>query len=389
MTKRQSIIVGVGVLVIMVLIGGFFASMKKQPPKINFKIPPKLVNTIPVQYSDVEAEIITFGRVESSHPIDLIAEVSGRILPGRVALKEGTDFTKGTLLYRIEDSEAQLDLKSQKSNFLRDLATILPDLKIDFSDSYPQWNQYFESIDIDKTLPELPQYKTDQEKTFLATKNIFSNYFSIKRAETNLRKYLIYAPFTGSFSQVMFEPGAYVNPGSMIGRIIRTGSLELKVPVEASDISWVKVGGSASISTEDGLQTWEGKVRRIGDVVNQTTQAIDVTIEIIPNQFQVYDGLYLQAEIPGGVIPESMEIDRSAVYNGSQVYTVENDSILKVRDINTKRINSQTVVFNGLKEGQMLVNEQLINAHNNMIVSIKKDSESSNTQNTKATVSNN
>ena len=389
MTKRQSIIVGVGVLVIMVLMGGFFASMKKEPPKINFKIPPKVVNTIPVQYTDVEAEIVTFGRVESSQPIDLIAEVSGRILPGRVALKEGTDFTKGTLLYRIEDAEAQLDLKSQKSNFLRDLATILPDLKIDFADSYPQWNQYFESIDIDKTLPELPQYKTDQEKTFLATKNIFSNYFSIKRAETNLRKHLIYAPFTGSVSQVMFETGAYANPGRMIGRIIRSGSLELKVPVEASDISWVKVGGSASISTEDGLQTWEGKVQRIGDVVNQTTQAIDVTIEIIPNQFQIYDGLYLQAKIPGGVIPESMEIDRSAVYNGSQVYTVENDSVLKVRDINTKRINSQTVVFNGLKEGEMLVIEQLINAHNNMIVSIKKDLESSNTQNQKATVSNN
>jgi multidrug efflux pump subunit AcrA (membrane-fusion protein) len=175
----------------------------------------------------------------------------------------------------------------------------------------------------------------------------------------------------------------------MIGRIIRSGSLELKVPVEASDISWVKVGGSASIATEDGLQTWEGKVQRIGDIVNQTTQAIDVTIEIIPNQFQIYDGLYLKAEIPGGVIPESMEIDRSAVYNGSQVYTVENDSILKVRDINTKRINSRTVVFNGLEEGEMLVNEQLINAHNNMIVSIKRDDESSNTQNKKATVSNN
>ena len=36
----------------------------------------------------------------------------------------------------------------------------------------------------------MPDYKTDKEKTFLATKNIFSNYFNIKRSETNLRKHL-------------------------------------------------------------------------------------------------------------------------------------------------------------------------------------------------------
>ncbi len=371
MTKRQTIIVAIGVLVVMVLLGGMFAGMKKQPPKVSFKTPPKFVKTTPVAYSDVQAQIVTYGRVESSHPIDLIAEVAGRILPGRVALKEGQDFQKGTLLFRIEDSEAQLDLKSQKSNFLRDLATILPDLKIDFPDTYDQWNRYFESIDIDRTLPELPQYRSDQEKTFLATKNIFSNYFSIKRAETNLSKHLIYAPFNGSFSEVLFEPGAYVNPGNKIARIIRKGKLELKVPVEASDISWIEKGSEATVATEDGLRSWQGRVQRIGDVVNQTTQSIDVTIEIFPNEHQIYDGLYLKAEIPGGVIPEAMEVDRSVVYNGSQVFTVESDSVLKVRDITPKRINSKTVVFNGLEEGEVLVNEPLINAHNNMIVTTK------------------
>jgi multidrug efflux pump subunit AcrA (membrane-fusion protein) len=352
----------------MILGGMFFAGMKQKPPKVTVKVQPKTVKVRPVVYSDIETSIISYGRVTSSHPIDLIAEVSGRILPGQVSLKEGQDFRKGSLLFRIEDSESRFDLKSQKSNFLRDLATILPDLKIDFPDSYPQWNSYFASIDIDKTLPEIPQFKSDKEKTFLATKNILSNYFSIKRAETNLRKHLIYAPFSGSFSQVMFEPGAYVNPGNKIGRIIRRGKLELQVPVEASDIGWVNKGSKAMVSSEDGLLNWEGRVTRIGDVVNQTTQSIDVTIEIIPNQHPVYDGLYLKAEIPGITIADAMEVNRSAVYQGSLVYTVVEDSVLKVRPINTKRLNSKTVVFNGLEAGEQLIVDQLINGHNNMIV---------------------
>ncbi len=347
--------------------------MKSKPATISVKIPPKFVKTIPVTYSEVDTRITTFGRVESSHPIDLIAEVSGRILAGQVRLKAGQDFRKGTLLFRIEDSEARLDLKSQKSNFLKDLATILPDLKIDFPDAYPKWNTYFENIDIDRNLPELPNYKTDKEKTFLATKSIFSNYFSIKRAETSLRKHLVYAPFNGSFSNVLFEAGAYVNPGNKIGRIIRSGKLELKVPVETSDIKWIRKGSKAVVSTEDGFMTWEGKVRRISEVVNQTTQAIDVTIEILPNENRVYDGLYLKAVIPGETIPNVMEIDRSAVYNGSQVYTVESDSILEVQNITIFRLNSKTVIFNGLDENSELVIEPLINAYNNMIVTNKRD----------------
>ncbi len=375
MTKRQTIIVAVGVLIIMLAAGGFFAGMKTKPPKMILKPTPKQVNTTAVVYSDIDTRITTFGRVESSHPIDLIAEVSGRILPGRVPLKPGQDFIKGTLLFRIEDSEARLALKSQMSNFLKDLATILPDLKIDFPDAYPRWSAYFESIDIDKSLPQLPKYKTDKEKIFLATKNIFSSYFNIKRAETNLSKHMVYAPFSGSISDVLFEPGAFVNPGNKIGRIIRSGKLELKVPVETSDVKWIKMGSKAKISTEDGFLSWEGRVRRIGDVVNQTTQAIDVMIEILPNENMVYDGLYLKAVIPGATISGTMEIDRSAVYNGSQVFIVENDSILKVQEIHVHRLNSKTVVFNGIDEGEELVIEPLINAYNNMIVTTKTDTD--------------
>jgi hypothetical protein len=93
----------------------------------------------------------------------------------------------------------------------------------------------------------------------------------------------------------------------------------------------------------------------------------------MPGENKVYDGLYLKAAIPGQTIPNAMEIDRSSVYNGSQVYTVENDSILKVQEINIQRLNTKTVVFNGLEEGDELVIEPLINAFNNMIVTTKVD----------------
>ncbi len=376
MTRRQTLIVAVLVFLGMVVIGFLASTLNQDKYQFSARPAPKYVQTTEVEYGLVNTTITTFGRVESSQPVELIAEVSGRILSGSVPLKQSQNFRRGQLLFRIDDSEARLALKSRKSEFLRDLATILPDLKIDFADSYEQWNQYFQSISIDRSLPELPEHKTDKEKTFLATKNIFSTYFEIKRSETNLAKHLIYAPFDGSFSEVTLETGAYVNGGSRIARIVRTGKLELKVPVETADIDWIKEGGEVQVSTENRLQTWDGRIKRIGEVVNQNTQSIDVIIDIIPNQNTIYDGLYLRAEIPGESIPDAMEVDRSALHQGDKIFVVEQDSVLKVKDIDIHRMNSKTVVFNGVEAGAAMVTEPLINAYNNMIVTTKLSQDS-------------
>ena len=71
--------------------------------------------------------------------------------------------------------------------------------------------------------------------------------------------------------------------------------------------------------------------------------------------------------IPGKKIKDAMEINRSAVFNGNHVYVVE-DSLLKVREVSIHKVNSESVVFTGLQEGDNLVIEPLINAFNNMKV---------------------
>lgn len=366
MKSRQLIIVGVGTLI---LAGAFFASgilggMKESP---QMQRPPevkKYVKTQPVKYSEIPTEVVAFGRVRTAESLDLIAEVSGRMFSGNVSLKEGQTFNKGVLLYQIDDTEARLNLQSQKSNFLKDLAAILPDLKVDFSDNYEKWSTYFNSIDLNKSLPELPEYKSSKEKTFLATKNIFSTYYSIKSAEANLRKYKFYAPFDGTISSINLQAGSFVNPGNNIGKILRSDKLEIKVDVPADQIHWIEKGAPASISAENGV-AWTGVITRIGEFVNQTTQSIDVHIAVQTKEDRLYDGQYLEAKIPGKIVKNGMLIPRNAIFNGNEVFVLQ-DSLLKVKEINIHKTNAETAIFSGLAQDADLVVEPLINAHNNM-----------------------
>jgi multidrug efflux pump subunit AcrA (membrane-fusion protein) len=376
MKKRQWVILGsiVGILVFAVAMAIFFASQKKAPESKKAPVAKKYVQTKPVQYEDIQTYVTAFGRVETAQSLDLLSEVSGRMYEGNIRLKSGENFKKGTLLFYVDDTEASLNLKSQKSNFLRDIAAILPDLKIDYSDNFNAWEKYFASIDIDKRLPELPETQSDKEKTFLATRGIFSTFYTIKSAEERLRKHRYYAPFDGSISEVTMESGAFINPGTKIGTIIRTGLHELRVAVETRDIPWVQVGAPADIYSSETQQQWVGQVARISDFVNQNTQSVDVYLTINPGKQKIYDGQFLQSAIPASKVKDGMMIPRNVLYNTNEVFVVE-DTLLKTKQVFVHRTMDENVIVSGLDEGADLVVEPLVNAHNNMVVykSEKKD----------------
>lgn len=368
--KRKLIVIGstVGILVAAFLLAGMFASQKKEPENIEPPVAIKTVDTRKVNYEELRTNVVTYGRVETAQSLDLLSEVGGRMKQGSIRLKEGERFSKGALLFFIDEEEAALNLKSQKSNFLRDLAGILPDFKIDFNDNYETWQSYFNELDIHKEFADLPKTKTEKEKTFLATKGIYSSYYSIKSAEVRLAKHRYYAPFSGSVMEVNLQSGSFVNPGTKIGKIIRSGLHELKVAVETKDIPWIQQNAPVRIYSSETKQYWQGSVTRISDYVNQNTQSVDVFIAIQENGRKIYDGQFFQAAIPARTVTDGMIMPRNAIYNGDEVFVVENDSLLRKREINVIRLTEEDAIFNGLKEGDDLVVEPLIGAYNNMVV---------------------
>jgi len=169
-------------------------------------------------------------------------------------------------------------------------------MKIDFPESYNKWINFFNSINIDKPLPGMPDIDSDKEKVFLASRNILNDYFTIQSAQIRLSKYNIYAPFVGTFTNVMMEVGSVVNPGSRIATMIKTDKMELEVPVRIGDIYWVNIGDDVVASTQDGLLSWNGKVVRKSDYVDPNSQSITVFVAIEPTKSKpLYQGQYLKA----------------------------------------------------------------------------------------------
>jgi multidrug efflux pump subunit AcrA (membrane-fusion protein) len=256
------------------------------------------------------------------------------------------------------NDEFTFQLRAQKSNFLKSIASILPDLKIDFPDSYPQWMSFFESIDINKPLPEIPKTSSSKERIFMASRNILNEYYSIKSNEVRYTKYFIHAPYDGSLKEVSMQAGSVVNPGARLGVFTRTDLFEVEVPVRVQNINLISVNTKADLFDDSGFKH-QGSVSRVGEVINTATNTVSVFVSVRnKREFPMFDGMYLNVVLNGKSVPNVMEMPRNAVYNGTEVYVIENGKLVK-KEINVLKLNNKTLYFNGLKPGEMLVVEAI------------------------------
>ncbi len=370
MNSRKIIISAVGILLTLIIAGALAAFMIKSK-KANEKPPPeKIIRKVKselVEYVNVPTQVSVTGRVVSQQSIDVIAEVQGKLMQGTIPLKKGQNFRQGDILVNIYSRDTEYTLQARKSSYLNLLASILPDLKIDYPNEYKTWVSFFESVEIQSDLPELPNVETSQLKIFLASRNILSEYYAIKSDEVRLKKYQIIAPYDGAIQNVILEVGSVANPGSRIAQIIKINQLEVEVPVESSSAQWLAIGDKALLKKESGDLAGEGFIKRISSFVDMTTQSLSVFVSVTKNMDDIIPGEYLKVEFPGMIIKKAMEIPRNAVFNRNIVFTIE-DGYLSKKQINLLKINEKSVIFNGLPEGSEIIVQPLANANESMQV---------------------
>lgn len=347
----------------------FLISLKEEPP---FRPPTetrRFVQVDTVRYGSVNSPILApGGRLASIAEVDVVAEASGKIMPGEVPLKVGASFQKGDTLFVTYEDEAKLALEARKSEFLNSLANILPDIRIDFPEHESTFMGFFRSIELEKPLPSFPEISDEKLKVFLASRNILSSFYQIRKDEMQLNRYTIRAPFEGTYTQVFLEVGAYTNMGGRVAHIIRTDEMELEVPLERLDAEWVKVGDPVRVKADRRDLEWQGKVVRKSHFVDPDFQMQTVFVKMIPKPNQeALAGEYFSTTFPGRPVPDVMEIPRNAVFNSNEVFIVDNERLVR-KTVNIIKTNATTILMNGLKEGELLVVQPLINVQEGILV---------------------
>jgi len=304
-------------------------------------IPEDIINTISVD-----------GRLSAYEKVDLFAEASGVLKSTSKTIKEGTYVEKGALLFDIDGEDAELTLLAQRSALMTSITQIMPDLKFDFPDAFAKWKKYLDEFDVKQRVKEFPAISSDQEKYYVAGKNLYNQYYSIKSAERKLDDYKVYAPFSGVITKASIYPGQLVNMGVNLGSIMNTGRFELKAPISLSDLEYVKTGQRVKLYSKELKKEWNGTVSRISRVIDDVTQNLPVYISVSGRGLR--DGMYLSGELSAGKMSDVIPLSKDIIKDRNMVYIVQ-DSLLSLKEIDIVKQNETTVFVKGISPDDHII----------------------------------
>lgn len=371
MDKRKIILTVLGIVLIVAAIFGAKAIIdSKEQPEPNIQKTVKTVFVDTIQNSTISIKIPSNGNLVAKHRVELYAEVQGVFRSSAKPFKPGQSYRRGQTLLKIDAAEYEASVRSAKSDLYNQITAIMPDLRLDYPEIFPKWQEYLNNLNVNSSVPPLPEPSGDKEKYFINGRGINTAYFNIKNLEQRLVKYRLSAPFDGVLTEALVTEGTLIRNGQKLGEFIDPDVYELQVSIGKQYADLLRVDEKVSLTDNSGNKTYQGVVSRINARIDQATQTVNVFIEVKDSTLK--EGMYMQANLDAKDEENAIEIDRSLVNDRNEIFTVK-DSILKTIQVNPVYYSDRKVVIKGVPDGEVIITRQVSGAYNGMPVNIAPD----------------
>ena len=218
-----------------------------------------LITTFKVQEEVFTHFIELQGNVQTKQNVLVYPEVPGILK--EVLVKEGQQVKKGQLLAIIDDGGlAQQVLLSQTNEQLA---------KTTFERQKRLWNE-----------------KIGSEIQFLQAKASYtSQKNTTNQLKQQLKKFTVYAPFSGIIDDIFKEKGTVVAPGqrSELFRVINLSNMYIETDVPENYITSITKGKKVEVNFPILGKIVNSKIRQVGNFINPSNRSFKIEIGV-PNQ---------------------------------------------------------------------------------------------------------
>ncbi len=364
------------VIGVLMLVGAVFGAKKlidsKKRPKPRARKVVKAVFVEEVKNGSVPIVIEANGRLTATRRIELFSEVQGVFKNTGRPFKPGQSYRKGETLLRLDANEYRASVQAAKSNLYNLVSSIMPDLRLDYPEVFPKWQEYLASFDIEKSTPPLPKAASEQEKFFITGRNIYSTYYNVKNLEQRLSKFTIRAPFSGVLTEALVTEGTLVRNGQKLGSFVNTDAYELQVSVPSEYGYLLKVKEPVILSNLEGTRTYQGKVVRVNAAVDAASQTVSAFVQVKDERLK--EGMFLNASLSSKNEENAISLSRNLLQHNSEIFYVVNDTVLNSMNVSPVFFSDKNVVVKGIPDGTKILSKPVSGAYPGMLVTIVDDS---------------
>jgi multidrug efflux pump subunit AcrA (membrane-fusion protein) len=337
MGNKKNIIKNLLSFIIILIIGvagmKMLWSTKKQATKREAVQEVRKVETQLLIHGDVQIKIEGNGTIEAQKTVDIVSEAQGIVIYAKNDLKSGTYVKKGEVICKIDQRQAENQFQSQYAEFMRVLVSFLAFANIESEELYSKWSNYYNEIDINKPIQDLPETTDQREKNQAISNNLYTQYFAVKNSEIALSKYTIVAPFDGYVTSGGIVKDSYINYGQKLVSLQDVTHIEISVPLLLEDAKWIDFTENPKVKVFWGNDpnNWaSGRIYRKENQLNPNSQSINVFVSLENKSLNqnLFPGNYVDVIIDGVTIPNLATIPRNIVNNDNQIYFVDDSSKL-------------------------------------------------------------
>ncbi|MFP4004485.1 MAG: efflux RND transporter periplasmic adaptor subunit [Alphaproteobacteria bacterium] len=320
----------------------------------------------PVKRESVRLEVITQGEVRPRKEIDLVPQVSGRIVHVAPQFVDGGIIEEGQLLVRIEDADYKLGVVRARAR-VADAEQALEREKAEAELARQDWEELGEGTASPLTLRQ-PQL--DRARAQLASARA-----DLADAQLKLDRTRIEAPFDGRVRQKHVDAGQFVTAGTKLGRIFSTGVVEVRLPLTDRELALLNLpvafaapenGGPAvhlSASVAGEWREWHGRIVRTESAIDPSTRVLYAIAEVSDPYGEGSDegvplavGLFVDARIEGREIPDALVIPRAGLRGEDEVYVVNDSDELEVRKVQVISSSPERAILrSGVEAGERVI----------------------------------
>jgi RND family efflux transporter MFP subunit len=327
---------------------------------------------ISLYVDDVTSDTVTIsvqtqGEVRPKTEIDLIPQVSGRIVGISSAFAEGAEFGPGETLIKIDDTDYKLAVVRAQARVAEAEVAVQREL----ANAKIKKDHWLNKENTGEPTP----YALNKPQVLEAEAKLASAQSDLKEAQLNVARTEINVPFLGRVREKSVGIGQYVTAGTHLGRVFSTETVEIRLPLTDYQLAELNlpmgfmadafnaplVQFSAHVGNRE--HTWNGRIVRTHASVDQQTRLIYAIAEVedpyglgADNGAPIAVGMFVHADIAGVNSQSAMVLPRLALRNTNKVYVINDENRLEIRTVEVLSTSEDTVlVSNGVEVGDQVV----------------------------------
>jgi len=333
------------------IVTGLLVVFKPEANEVVPERPLPQVEVVEVQPESVQLTVKSQGTVLPRTESDLSAEVSGRIVEVADNFRAGGFFRAGDVLLRIDSADYEAAVAAAAAE-LANAQLALAQEEAQSEQASADWSALGQGEASELTLrkPQLAQAKARTE----------SARANLKRAERDLARTELTAPFDGRVLRTQADLGQYVSaaPAAPVARIYATDRAEIRLPVTSREAELLETKDRRQRfvrlrkANAPGSPVWVARFARMEATIDPASRLLYVVAELedpfTPNARHpepLRRGQFVGAEIEGRSLSEAYVLPRYALRGSDTLYVVTGASTLETRQVRIVQSDAEQVVI--------------------------------------------